>query len=334
MAAAWEEVRIVQKENRRELNLNGSDVNKKIEDKGLDDAVFDLVSLNNLKIAGTPLESISDKLGCLTNLTALSLQNNKLKLLPETIGSLKLLKTLDISGNQLKEVPNTLSSLNNIQTLNANLNELTTFPEVSNMKQLAYLYISRNQLTSLPDGICDPTLTLLNTIEVNNNNITELPSDFFNLPHLTKLNVVANKLDTLPFELCECQKLKELLIADNKMKDRKMLKLADHSTKSLLAYLGTLLSKQKATDSRSKKDNHKSKQKKKKDAKKEKEDEEKNQISVLQFDPDNGVSVSVTQAVLGVRQYIVCCILKNLNFAKSNNMFKRFIALQVIFFHI
>ncbi|XP_005100287.3 leucine-rich repeat-containing protein 47 [Aplysia californica] len=331
MAAAWEEVETAQREKRRELMLHGSLVNKRIEESGLDDTIFTLENLNNLKIAGTPLPAISDGLGGLVNLMNLSLENNQLTQLPDTVGNLKSLKSLDVSGNKLTLLPESLVKLTNLQSLNTNLNMLTSFPDISNLKQLAFVSISKNKLSCLPEGICDPSLCLLSQIEADCNSITDLPPELSQLPHLMKLNVASNKLDTLPLELSESPKLKELIIADNKMKDRKMLKLADHSTKSLLSYLGTLLEKRNATDSRnkdSKKDNHKTKHKKKKGDKKDEGDVQRDVISVLQFESEGGVTISVTQPVMGVRQYIVCCIIRNLDFSKSNNMFKRFINLQ------
>ncbi|CAG5120834.1 unnamed protein product [Candidula unifasciata] len=323
----WEEVQAVKTENRRELSLQGPTINKKIEDYGLDEHVFSLTSLNLLKIAGTPLEVISDKLGNLSNLTTLMLGNNKLKELPSTIGNLTSLKVLDVSGNKLQSLPETISNLVNLTSLNANLNSLTSFPNISGFKFLAYLSISRNKLKSLPEGICDPSLILLSTIDAANNEIESLPSDISNLSHLITLNVASNKLDSLPLELCECPKLKEVIIADNKMKDRKLLKLAEHSTKSLLNYLSTQLDKQRASEEGGGK-GKKDKKKKKKGDKKGVEDLERDVMSVLQFESEKGLEISVTAGVLSVRQYLVCCIVRNLDFNKSNNMFKRFINLQ------
>ncbi|BFZ04597.1 hypothetical protein BsWGS_07636 [Bradybaena similaris] len=323
----WEEVQSVKSENRRELSLQGPTIAKKIEDYGLDENIFSLTSLNLLKIAGTPLEVISDQLGNLSSLTTLMLGNNKLKELPSTIGNLKSLKVLDVSGNKLQSLPETVSNLVNLQSLNANLNVLTSFPNISGLKFLAYLSISRNKLKSLPEGICDPSLTLLSTIDAANNEIEFLPPEISELSHLITLNVASNKLDSLPLELCECPKLKEVIIADNKMKDRKLLKLAEHSTKSLLNYLSTQLDKQRATEGDSKGKKDKKKRKKKPD-KKGVEDLERDVMSVLQFESEKGLEVSVTAGVLSVRQYIVCCIIRNLDFNQSNNMFKRFINLQ------
>lgn len=326
----WEEVQAAKSENRRELSLQGQIVNKRIEEHGLDENIFSLSNLNLLKVAGTPLEHLSDAVGNLANLTSLMLENNKLKDLPASIGNLKSLKTLDVSGNRLETLPETVSNLVNLQSLNANLNALTSFPDVSGLKFLAYLSISRNKLTSLPDGICDPSLTLLSTIDAANNEIDSIPSEISNLSHLITLNVASNKLVSLPLELCECLKLKEVIIADNKMKDRKLLKLAEHSTKSLLSYLSVQLDKQRETEKGASKGKKDKKKKKKKGDKKGVEDLERDVLSVLQFESEKGLVVTATPGVLQVRQYLVCCIIRNLDFTKSNNMFKRFINLQVL----
>ncbi|GFN76879.1 leucine-rich repeat-containing protein 47-like [Plakobranchus ocellatus] len=327
-SSPWEEVLAVQNEGKHELSLQGSYVNTRIEASGLDPCIFKLTGLNLLKIAGTPIETISDDLENVKNLTSLMLENNKLKCLPDSLGKLTSLKFLDISGNRLETLPHTLSHLVNLQSLNANLNQLTSFPDVSNFKQLAYLYISKNKLTSLPEGICDPGLTLLSIIEAGDNEITTLPAEVSNLTHLIKLDVSSNKLSTLPYELSECPKLKELAIKGNNLKDRKLLKLAEHSTKALLNHLGTLLDKERAAAGGGGGKGKKDKKKKGRGNKSEKPEIERDVISVLQFEPDKGLVITAAAEVLAVRQYIVCAIMRNLDFGKSNNLYKRFIQLQ------
>ncbi|RUS86868.1 hypothetical protein EGW08_005347 [Elysia chlorotica] len=327
-SSTWEEVEAVQKENKYELSLQGSYVNKRIKNSGLDPHIFELTSLNLLKIAGTPIETISDSLGNLTNLTSLMLENNCLKKLPDSIGNLKSLKFVDISGNKLEALPETFSELVNIQSLNATLNLLTSFPNVSNFKQLAYLYISKNKLKGLPEGVCDPSLTLLSTIEAGDNEIASLPSEISNLVHLIKLDVSSNKLSALPYELSECPKLKEIIITGNNLKDRKLLKLAEHSSKALLNHLSVLLDKERATANGANNKGKKDKKKRGRGNKGEDSDFERDAISVLQFEPEKGLLVTSSPEVVGVRQYIVCCIMRDLDFSKSPNLYKRFIQLQ------
>lgn len=323
----WEEVLTARNENRRELNIQGTDVNERIKKRGLDENIFQLKNLNLLKIANTPLQVISPSLGNLVQLTSLILENNLLEKLPSTIGNLTLLKFLDISGNKLQELPSSLSDLVNLQSLNANLNELLAFPDISKMTHLAYLSISRNKLTSLPDGICDPNLVLLSNVDAAHNDIQFIPQEISQLPHLTKLNVMSNKLVDLPPEMSECPKLKEVTILENKMKDRKLLKLADHSTKSLLAYLHGILEKKQIAEKGSSKSKKTEKKKKGKKGAKDEEELVNDVISVLRF--NDSLVVSVNPEVSDIRPYIVCCVLRHLDFSKSVNMFKRFINIQV-----
>ena len=328
-SSSWEEVQAVHREKKHELSLQGSSVNERIETSGLDPHIFKLSGLNLLKIAGTPIEIIPDSLGNLTNLTSLMLENNNLKHLPDSIGNLTCLKFLDISGNKLQTLPQNLSQLVNLQSLNATLNLLSSFPDVSNLKQLAYLYVSKNKLTCLPEGICDPTLTLLSTIEAGDNEITSLPSEISNLVHLIKLDVSSNKLSALPFELSECPKLKEVVINGNSLKDRKLLKLAEHSSKALLNHLSTLLDKERAAADGGGSKGKKEKKRKGRGKKGEKPDVERDVISVLQFEPEKGLVVTASPEVMSVRQYIVCCTMRNVDFSKSQNLYKRFIQMQV-----
>lgn len=325
---SWEEVDAVQKEKKHELSLQGSSVNKRIETSGLDPQIFKLKNLNLLKIAGTPLETIPDSIGNLVNLTSLMLENNSLNSLPDSIGNLVSLKYVDISGNKLHTLPHTFSQLVNIQSLNATLNLLSSFPNVSNFKQLAYLYISKNKLTSLPEGICDPSLTLLSTIEAGDNEISSIPPEISNLVHLIKLDVSSNKLTSLPNELSECPKLKDVSINGNNLKDRKLLKLAEHSSKALLNHLGVLLEKERiATEGGSSK-GKKDKKRKGRGNKGDKPEIDRDIIYVLQFESEKGLVITALPEVMSVRQYIVCCVMRNLDFNKSPNLYKRFIQLQ------
>ncbi|KAG7164722.1 Leucine-rich repeat-containing protein 47-like, partial [Homarus americanus] len=93
-------------EKRYELVLSGDDINKKIEDEGLDPGLYELSHLNFLRVSKSPLVTISEDIGKLRNLTNLILPGNKIQTLPETIGNLEKMKLLDISINCLQSLPN------------------------------------------------------------------------------------------------------------------------------------------------------------------------------------------------------------------------------------
>jgi len=334
--ACWSEVRKVKDENRHELVLTGEEVSSRISETGLDENIFLLSNLNFLEISKTSLDVLSDHVGKLENLQHLVLRGNKLRLLPASIGNLKKLKLLDISGNELSSIPEEIGSLKELQTLNASCNKLENFADVSQMVQLHELVVSHNQLSALPPGITCPELILLSTVKADNNQLTELPSELSELVALKLLDVSQNRLESIPAELAECGKLKEFKMSGNPLKDRRLLKMLDQCvTKSVLEYLRNILEKErKASGGKQAKGDDK-KDKKKKGAKGKDlvvEDVPQNQIKVLHFGAENsGFVVKVTASILPVRPYIVCCIVRNLDFNKSKSMMRRFLLLQARF---
>lgn len=330
MANTWPEVQLAASENRRELALHGQEVSRRIEECGIDETIFQLSQLNFLDISKTCLSIVGSGVGLLVNLTDLVLHNNKLISVPAEITKLTLLKLLDVSNNQITSFPEDISSLTNLQTLNVAMNKLSAFPAVEPLAALHILNLAHNDLEELPEGVFSPTLVHLSKIIANDNLITELSAEVSALNHLNTLDLSNNKLQEVPGELSECTKLKELELKGNKFKDRRFGKMVDQcGTKSVLDYLATQLKKERELAGK------KTKGKKKKGGgKKEARDVQevtKSRINILHFSggSEEGSTVQVKPAVLSVRQYIVCCVVHELDFQQSANMFKNFITLQV-----
>lgn len=327
MAAAWPEIVAVKTQNRRELSLQGADIRKRIEDNGLDKSIYSLVALNHLEISKTTLSGFSEDLGRLSNLTSLILHNNQISSLPNSISNLSKLKTLDLSNNKLETVSDNLIELTGLHTLNLSVNQISEFPSIEGMVGLHILHISHNKLKALPDGIANPKLVHLSHINAGNNEITEIPASLSGLQHLNILDMSENQITEVPPELSECPRMKDLNLKGNKLKDRRLGKLIQQcASKSVIDYLANLLAKEQEKGGKAK---GKKKGKKKLGKENEVEDLAKNMINVLRLQ-DEIYSVRVTANVINVRPYIVCCLIKNLDFHKTVNMFKRFITLQVI----
>ena len=317
----WPEVSTAKAENRRELVLTGRDIANKIEDDGLDEDIFELTQLNFLEITRSGLQMLSPKIGQLANLTSLSLHGNKLDEIPVTICKLNKLKLLDISMNNLSVLPQEISSLLDLQTLNASNNNLTEFIDVSRFSKLQSLDVSNNKLKELPSGIDSPELKLLMTLSALNNEIESLPDNLSALPSLKFLDVSNNKLEALPPQLGECGKLKEFRCTGNKLKDGRLMKLVNQNlNKAVLDYL-----KSKIVESGKGKPSKKGK----KDGKNQDDDEDKDLIKVLPFSAEKGLMVKITDNAVKVRPYMVCCIVRNINFSKSASFMKTFIKIQV-----
>lgn len=328
-SVAWEEVSKAKEENRRELVLTGAEISKRISTGGLDDRLYSLDTLNFLEISKTCLTEIGDAVSRLPQLTTLVLHDNKLQSLPASINQLTKLKCLDVSRNCLTSFPSSLDSLVHLHTLNASGNQLSSFPQIAALTDLHVLDLSQNQFERLPDNFFHEDLSLLAQVSLNGNCLSELPSKVADLPSLKYLDVSDNCLVTLPAELSECAKLKEIKYMRNKFTDRKMKRLMEQgSTKGILHYLKEVLEKEQKQGDTKKTDAKKKRKGRKKES--ECEDEtSKNTIQVLKFKDSSGLTIKVEKEILGVRPYIVCCIVRHLDLNKSNNMFKRFFNLQV-----
>lgn len=326
----WLETEQAKNENRHELVLTGPRISERIDGRGLDDQIFTLENLNFLEISKTTLASLDDSLGNLVNLQNLVLRNNKIATLPSSIGKLQKLKFLDLSTNELEKLPDEIGNLTELQRLNVSVNKLTNFPDVSKLINLHVLDISHNSLESLPEGFCSSEPLGVTEVYASSNEIAELPSDFAKLLSLKVLDLTDNKLQQIPPEMAECTKLREFRFGGNKLKDRRLGKMMDQcTTKSVLDYLRNILEKERQKGGKGK--GGKKNKKKANDIVAEEVDEVAgNFMKVLHFHGEEGLAIRVTENVSGVRPYIVCCVVRHLDFNKSNNMFKRFIALQVI----
>ena len=332
MSATWEEVSLAKQDKRRELVLQGKEISKRIEKNGLDTEIYQLVHLNYLEISSTSLAEFQSGVGALENLTALLLCNNKLTAVPQDIGNLKKLKILNLSNNAIDSLPQEIFGLSDLDTLNLSMNKITELPAVNSLTNLHVFNVSNNQLSSLPEGIFDAELVHLSQILASDNEITELSGDVENLSHLVTLDLSNNKLTELPAVLCVCPKLKEINFKGNKFKDRRFGKLVEQrGGKPVLDYLENIWKKENEKAGKGKEKDKKKKKKKTKAQMVEDEIEEiqKNMISVLKFHSDAGAVIEVMPVVLTVRQYIICCIVRNLDLQSTKTMFKNFITLQV-----
>ncbi|KAG7472792.1 hypothetical protein MATL_G00112720 [Megalops atlanticus] len=339
----WAEIERAASEKRRELVLQGPNIDKKIQTGGLNPSIYSLTLLNYLEISQCPsLLEIHEEIQNLTHLQSLILCRNKLSTIPKSVGSLKSLKVLDVSVNELKALPDELSQLSELNTLNVSCNKITGLPNgLSKCTKLSTINISKNEISRLPEDLYSADLELLSTVIASENAIEELSGDISNLPALKNLDLSNNKLSDIPFDLADCSKLKEINFKGNKLKDKRLEKMVNGcQTKSILDYLragGRGKGKGKQQNGSEKEEGGKEKDKKKrtdrrqKNKKEEDEVEEVNRmvVKVLHVsDNPTAFTVKVAPQVKDVRPYIVCCIVKGMNL-KPGNALKRFLAAQI-----
>ncbi|XP_042229818.1 leucine-rich repeat-containing protein 47-like isoform X1 [Homarus americanus] len=323
----WPEVQQALDEKRYELVLSGDDINKKIEDEGLDPGLYELSHLNFLRVSKSPLVTISEDIGKLRNLTNLILPGNKIQTLPETIGNLEKMKLLDISINCLQSLPNGIGNLISLTTLNANNNELLALPNLEKCINLAILDVSGNKLSDFPD-ICHESLAHLADVKLTSNQINEIPTNVSTLPSLKTLDLGSNVIKVVPGELIDCVKLKDLNLKGNPLNDRRFRKLVESDRclpRQVIDYI-----RQHCPRSENSKGGAPGKGKKGKGGKGKAKDEDEvdilcNELRVLSV-KDTVPVVQVTTAAKDVRPYIVCCVLQGVDLSGDN--LKKFISTQ------
>ncbi len=119
--------------------------------KGSIESVFNLPSLENLKVIETPLKSfmIPSDLGS-SSLVSLTIKNCSLKELPENIFQLEKLTEINFSGNDLSGLPSSIQALKNLRRLNLDQNRFKHLPGViSYISKLKHLSIDQNLFSQL-----------------------------------------------------------------------------------------------------------------------------------------------------------------------------------------
>lgn len=123
--------------------------------------------------------------------------------------------------NRIQDVsPGVLSGdfVSRLQAINLSHNELTFLPRdfAHGAKDLRYLDISFNRLTSLPESIT--TCTSLQLLHLTHNHISELPDSIGQLTELRKLFLSYNRLKHIPKSIGECKKLEKVRLASNEIR--------------------------------------------------------------------------------------------------------------------
>jgi Leucine-rich repeat (LRR) protein len=327
----WPEVRRVFETKRFELNLVGAEISKRIEEANgcLDPNLFKLRHINFLEIAKTKLAVLPKEIGNILNLTSLLCHSNNLTSVPAELGKLVNLKNLDLSNNKLTEVPQELENLSELMSINFSGNQLTALFPLEKLSKLAVLDVSRNKFKKLPDDLGNSSLENLSNVNASFNELTELNENLVELTAVKTLNVENNQITHVPAVLCQCVKLKDLLMKENKLKDNRLKKLVEQDKgKAIIEYLERIYveeCKSKPRNSASKASGG-AKKKNQPDASQVEYDLLKVYHSQNESLPSREIVIS--ENVVDLRPHVICAIIRQVNLEGPN--FKKFLAIQVI----
>lgn len=186
-----------------------------------------LASLRVLEIRNNNLTSLPQEIWLCNSLTVLNASSNLLEQFPSPPPppSPSLLQNTNDSLQQQKSqlLTSTRSSYQHplsisLRSLYLGDNHLTVeiFPAISLLTELKILNLSFNDLDEIPTGgLVNPYLTEL---YLSGNQLSSLPDDIEKLSNLRILHVNGNKLQTLPAELSKIRKLIVLDVGSNALK--------------------------------------------------------------------------------------------------------------------
>uniref|UniRef100_T1IPT6 PIF1/LRR1 pleckstrin homology domain-containing protein n=1 Tax=Strigamia maritima TaxID=126957 RepID=T1IPT6_STRMM len=203
-------------------------------------------SLERLTINSCELKRIDSRIYNLYNLKSLHLGFNKISILPEKLNPkcFSSLNELHLLHNQLVEISPTLllKLKNTLGCLDISHNEITVLPDaICEMNQLRSLNCSYNKLSVLPKNI--GWLRSLRELRISNNNLTHIPGSVkklclchvnFSSNNFTEINAMENKPTLSGLSVSSLRECAAISVIKNKVKyaDDDIPKILQHYLKT------------------------------------------------------------------------------------------------------
>lgn len=185
--------------------------------------IVDLTQMETLSLVRNfNLLALPEAIGKLSSLKRLSVESCQLTSLPESIVNLSNLKVLSFKANNIKELPEDWSKLNQLKRLNAERNRIEIIPSsLLKIGSLEYLHFGHNNLSgynfkSKKQQVIG--LQKLKQLDLQHNDLEELPFDLGTLKNLEDLSIYNNKIKSLPVSIGKLKELTSLSMSHNKIR--------------------------------------------------------------------------------------------------------------------
>ncbi|TNV78839.1 hypothetical protein FGO68_gene15172 [Halteria grandinella] len=156
-------------------------------------------TLRKIQFTLTSLESIPKSLFTShgASLQMLNLSQCKLKgdCIPKEVGNAKLLREMDLSDNQITSVPLEIQGCIKLNILTLSGNQLKDVSVLFKVPALEYLYVSKNQLSSIYTGdesSLEWSECPLKVLDMEANQIAHIPSQLLKASRIHNLNLKGN----------------------------------------------------------------------------------------------------------------------------------------------
>lgn len=177
-------------------------------------------ALEILILDSLQLDDVPSNIKRFSNLKHLSLNHNPkadFETIFNTIAHLPL-AFLNVQHNAMEKLPETLIKLQKLNSINLNHNRLHSgenYNTLSHLPELSSLWLTHNELTTLPPEI--GRLGALRNLYIEHNELTGFPSEITQLERLWVLHAGHNGFEEIPLELSEMKILILLHLNNNKI---------------------------------------------------------------------------------------------------------------------
>lgn len=171
--------------------------------------------LKNLNLRKNKIGPLPDCLQALTSLESLNLGSNYIGTIPEWIRGLRQLTYLNLGVNELRELPAFLVETK-LEILKVHKNHLQYLPEEMKVLKLRSLNLYSNAFKSIPEFIYEYDLEMFFW---GISGIKELSPKIAAWKNMLWFNVIGNKLEQLPEEICLLTKMRSALLHKNRLRE-------------------------------------------------------------------------------------------------------------------
>lgn len=167
--------------------------------------------------SGQGLKVLPTLAACFNNARVATIADNKFVSFPKPLTRLTLLQRLTISNNSISEIPLDISRLEELRDLRAadNSIELLSSKGMEKLSSLTILDLQRNQLLELPSQLA--SCTGLTKLLVSKNRLRQFPATYTRLKHLRILHADNNDLDQIGFQVQMLAEISQLKLGHNRI---------------------------------------------------------------------------------------------------------------------
>ncbi len=174
----------------------------------------EVLNLKILQIFKGPLTRLPPEIGLCTQLQALMIMHTSIEELPPQFGELIHLKLLLLCYNRLRRLCPEFRKLQSLERLELTKNLLEDIDPVGFLRNLKKLSAEWNRIQKLPAELHWGKLDI---IDLSENQISELPQNFYNIISLTLIILSGNKLSAISDRISQLTELDTLVLSKNQL---------------------------------------------------------------------------------------------------------------------